>query len=109
MRPAIERIWLEVALPVRRVLPEYSLLPCWVVSAGSSFCHRIDPFNGEERGGSAIVEQGREAPDIESVLAGRQGRASGCPDRRQSLPSLFGPRLSSAAHTWISLSARIYG
>jgi hypothetical protein len=58
-------------------------------------------------GGIAIVDQGRDAPDIESVLAGDKGVHQDVQASGKLYLSLFGPRMSSAATP--SLSARICG
>jgi hypothetical protein len=53
------------------------------------------------------VDQGRDAPDIESVLAGDKGVHQDVQASGKLYLSLFGPRMSSAATP--SLSARICG
>ena len=49
------------------------------------------------RPGIAIVDQGRDAPDIESVLAGDKGVHQDVQGSGKLYLSLFGPRMSSAA------------
>jgi hypothetical protein len=106
MPPAIERIWLEVALPVRRALPAIPSALLGGFSRVVLFSHSIDRLTARSPAASQLWIRRRGAPHIGSVLAGDKGVHQDVQAAGNLCLSLFGPGMSSAARTWTSLRRR---